>query len=797
MRTVYPKGEIEVQIGFDFVRSYLERTCISIGGKDWVANLQPFDDRKQYFVRLDELNQYILLNNRLSKPIQIIQWVPLPKDLKNSEMQGYALDLDSIVIVRDFLAMSIPIFKTINKHIEERNALRKYSLEIEELVSLLKVIDDIIGPNGGVKPDASPALSTLISKQEKLEKSLISVLNKVYKSLQKEKLTQDLSPTVKNGRYVIPVPSAIRNSIKGVIQGESGSKNISYIEPLEVIESNNDLSNVGIEINYEIDRLLGTITAQISKIHKSITYAETKVHYLDFLNAIYKYSKEFNAVIPIISNRNVVKLNNARHPKLASHLKDTGAKLVPLDFEFSKQKRIMIISGPNAGGKSVALKTFSLAQYSAQCAIPICTDEDNETMLFDNILTDIGDNQSIDSDLSTYSAHLSAMKAFLEVKSGMTFIAIDEIGAGTDPQLGGPMAEAMINHFEQTGYYGIITTHFSNLKAMEHMDNHLFNASMLYDTDKLEPMFKLMIGNPGSSFVFELAKRIGIPQTVVKQAKELAGSDTQQLEQYLAEIDSKQSALQKTREEIGKKEIKLDQLLADYERLKGNLVQSKNDILNNAKEEAREILKGANRQIEQTVKTIKEKKATSKIVAIERAKIEKKKDQVSDEKSGTALTLNSKLIPEKKKDWKVGDFASIDNETQAVEITQIRNNKAEVVYNSVRTLITLNRLYPIVIEHQPRPNRNIAEVLMRKMSTFKHKLDLRGIREEEAMNILRNYLDEAYSLGINEVNIIHGRGKGALKNGTKELLKSLPYIKEWKHDHADRGGEGATWVYLK
>ena len=474
MKIVYPKQEIESQIGFDFVRNYLFEKCVSTGGKAWVKQLMPFHDRKAYFTRLDEVKSFLNLYQISDKPLRINEWVSLPKDLKKSEIEGFTFKLESIVIVRDFLALAIGVFKTLNWYETKIRPLQKYSSTTEDFSQLLKIIDAIVGPNGGVRPNASPALSKLLSKQERLEQSLVTVLNKVYKRLQKEQLAHDLAPTVKNGRYVIPVPSAIRNKVDGVIQGESGTKNISYVEPLEVIQSNNELSNVAIEIGYEIDRLLAAITFSISGHHKSISYAETKLHYLDFLNAIQKYSSDFKAVIPVISQRNLIKLTNCRHPKLANHLKEIGGKLMPLDFEFSKRNRIMIISGPNAGGKSVALKTFSLLQYAAQCALPICADEDNETLLFDNMLTDIGDNQSMDSDLSTYSAHLSAMKAFLEVGSGNTFIAIDEIGAGTDPQLGGPMAEAMINQFEEKGFYGIITTHFSNLKAMAQENNYLF-----------------------------------------------------------------------------------------------------------------------------------------------------------------------------------------------------------------------------------------------------------------------------------------------------------------------------------
>jgi len=605
MKTVYPKGKIESQIGFDFIKSFLHDQCVSKFAKHEVNETKPIESSRAFKKRLAEVVDFLKFKELLAKSLNLHSWNPLTERLSQCKIEGFYLDLEEILDISDFLSQAIQVFKQVNAQVEICTALEPYAHEIHHLSEIQSLIERVITHKGTVRENASPKLQRLNQQKRDFENQLLTTLNKVYARLKKDKLSVELEPTVRNGRYVIPVPSAYRKQIKGVIQGESGSKNISYVEPIEVLEANNSLNQVMFEMDEEVKRLLISISNKIGAHVTELFYAETKLGFIDYLNAIAVYADRFKGVIPIIdSSQRKIQLKQCRHPKLESALKSN--EIVPLDFEFSEQDRIMIISGPNAGGKSVSLKTFSLAQYSLQCALPVCADEGSTMILFDHLLTDIGDNQSLESDLSTYSAHLTAMRSFLEPKKGKVFIAIDEIGAGTDPQLGGPMAEAMIQQFNASQYFGIVTTHFSNLKSLSASLDKVFNASMLYDTDALKPLFKLVIGNPGSSFVFELSKRIGIPSGIVKQAKSLAGDNKQQLETYLSEIDSKQSALHKAKQEIESKNKKLQSLVNEYEALKKGLVKSKKEILDKAKMEANELLKTANKQIERTIKNIKE-----------------------------------------------------------------------------------------------------------------------------------------------------------------------------------------------
>lgn len=793
MKFIYPEHEVEKQIGFDFLRNLIEDKCRNPKAKAWVQRLNPFASYKQYLKRLRETQEFLKITLASRKPIIFRNFEPVPLAIENAGIEGFYLSLEEIVAIRDFLDFGVGVFKRLSSTEVEIIDLQQFIGETHNLSNLFAAIDAVLEKDGNVKRNANSALKKLHTRKDQLEKSLLATLDHEYKKLRKNKLTVNLEPTVKNGRYVIPIQSSERNSIEGVVQGESGSKSISYVEPLAVIQSNNELNFIAAEIHLEIRKLLILISGKIATHSIEIKYAEEKLGYLEFLNAISEYGIQFNAEMLELSKENEIELFQCRHPKLESTI--GREEIIPLDFKLTEKKRLMIISGPNAGGKSVALKTLSFCQYALQCALPICADVKSKSIWFDNFLTDVGDNQSMDSDLSTYSAHLTAMKSFLEVQKGSTFIAIDEIGAGTDPQYGGPMAESMINKFNEQGFFGVITTHFSNLKAMASSSNYLINASMLFDTDKLIPLFKLSIGNPGSSFVFELANRIGISKKVLQNAKKLAGVDAQKFEQFLSEMDSKKSALHKTEQDVILKEKRLDELLKEYESLKVELVKSKSTILSNAKEEATAILNEANQQIEQTVKEIKEKSASKKSIQKSKEKLKEKKKELAQKDHTTALII--KKAPIKKIKWNIGDLASIDGETATVEIVKIMNNKAEVAINNVKSIVPLKRLVPVNQNSNTSRMNSVKHDLMKKMEHFNPKLDLRGKREHEAVFELRNYLDDAYSLGISQLQIIHGRGDGALKKATRQLLKSLHYIKDWNYEHADRGGDGATIVNFK
>ena len=525
-----------------------------------------------------------------------------------------------------------------------------------------------------------------------------------------------------------------------------------------------------------------------------LLHAQKKMVKLDMLNGVYTFSKEFNANVPVFNTEGKIDLKNCLHPQLVEHLKQSGDKMNPLTFQFTKEKRMMIISGPNAGGKSVALKTVSLAIYMAHCGLPVCSEEKANITFMSSLLTDVGDNQSMDDDLSTYSAHLKSMNVFLRSKAKNAFVAIDEIGAGTDPLLGGPMAEAMIEEFNAKGYYGVITTHFSNLKSLEL--EYVFNASMLYDMKALEPLYILSRGSPGSSFVFELARRMKLPNRLIQKAKSLSNTEQSNLEELLTTLDSEKVIWQKKSNELKQKEAKLQNMLQEYEQLKSNLVKEKKAILNSAKQEAQWILKDANKAIENTVRSIKEGQAKKELVQQERKKIEKKKENLEKVETKTAIKPKKVKVPEKIV-WKVGDWASIDNETQAIEILKIKNNKAEVVHKNIRTTVPLKRLFPAKKASGSNNNHNIYEHLMGQMSDFNSKLDIRGKRLEEGKDLIQKFMDGAFTLGIKEVSIVHGKGDGALRKATREYLKTLSFVESWKYEHADRGGQGVSHIVLK
>jgi len=796
MKRRYPSTEIEQQIGFDFIRSWLVSAAVSDGGKNRCQSLLPHKHFADFLKMQTEVSARLNLEVQQPSAIRLNKWIPIPQNITKTKIEGYYLSIEEVNDLRSFLDLAVHIFNQINKLDRMFEPLFKYSSSTDNLAVMLKQIQHLIDKKGMINPRASVTLHKLLSQKETLENDLQKTLRQAFKEIRKQDASIDLEPGVRNGRYVIPVNTSMRNSIDGVVQGESAGGKISYIEPLAVIQTNNLLADVTFNINREIEQLLKALSASISPFVNEILFAEKKLVQLDFLQAIVKFSNHFRAVMPNLTAKNEhIAVMDARHPQLEAHLTEVRKKVMPLSFKFDTSNRIMLISGPNAGGKSVALKTFCVAQYAAQCALPICALEGATTTWFDNFMTDVGDNQSMDSDLSTYSAHLVAMKNFLTVENGKTFIAVDEIGAGTDPLLGSPMAEAMLNYFDEHNYYGIVTTHFSNLKSMAEKGNGIFNASMLIDTQKMEPLFQLVIGKPGSSFVFELAQRTGIPNKIIKLAQSKTSKDHAKIDFLLADLDTKQAELFKAKQNADKKELELNKMIADYETLKSNIVNAKQQILKQAKEEASIILNNANKQIEQTVKEIKEKKASKTVVRHEKEKIAKTKEKITEDNADSALKINTPIL--EKHSWKVGEYASIDNQTSPVEIVAIKNKKAEVIFQNTRTFIALDRLHKTTGNQQHSSNKSIRQIISSKLESFSPRLDLRGKREEEALQILSNYFDDAFALGTNEVKIIHGKGEGALKKVTAQYLKTLSFVKEWNYEHAERGGEGATLVRLR
>jgi len=796
MKIRYPSSEIEQQIGFGFVRNWLVNAAVSDGGKKLCQNLLPHKNYSDFVKMQAEVSARLSLEAHQPGALRLNKWIAIPQNITKTKIEGYYLSIDEVNDLRSFLDLAVHVFSQINKLDTAFEPLFPYSSATDNLSNILKQIHQLIDKKGLINPKASPTLYKLLNQKDSLENELQKTLRQAFKEIRKQDSSIDLEPGVRNGRYVIPVNTSMRNTIEGVVQGESAGGKISYIEPLAVIQTNNLLADITFDINREIEQLLKALSANIAPFVNEILFAEKKLVYLDFLQSIVKFSLHFKAIMPLLTAKNEqVKVLDARHPQLQEHLTELKRKVIPLSFTFDNANRIMLISGPNAGGKSVALKTFCVAQFAAQCALPICALEGASTIWFDNFMTDVGDNQSMDSDLSTYSAHLVAMKNFLTPKNGKTFIAVDEIGAGTDPLLGSPMAEAMLNNFDENNYYGIVTTHFSNLKSMADKGNGIFNASMLIDTQKMEPLFQLVIGKPGSSFVFELAQRTGIPNKIIKLAQSKTSKDHAKIDFLLADLDTKQAELFKAKQNADKKLLELNKMIADYETLKSNLVNAKQQILKQAKEEASVILSSANKQIERTVKEIKEKKAAKITVQNEKQKIAKTQEKIKTEDADSALKVTAPVL--EKHPWKVGDFASIDNQTSPVEIVAIKNKKAEVIFQNTRTFIALDRLYFTKGTQQPNSSKSIRQIISSKLESFSPRLDLRGKREEEALQILTHYFDDAFALGTSEVKIIHGKGDGALKRATSQFLKTLSFVKEWSYEHAERGGEGATLVRLR
>jgi DNA mismatch repair protein MutS2 len=786
---IYPNNAGE-KLGFFDIKELIKTYCLSTMGQQMV-------DKIQVMTSYEYINKFLrqtyefknILQNDTSLPIQ--NFFDLKSMVEKARIEGTYLTEDEFFKVSLSLGT---VFSVIQYFTDREGQYPNLEALFEHLPiekSIIRKIELIIDPKGKIKNNASSELLSISSGISKAEQEARKKIDQLFKSAQNNGWTADGNLTIRDGRLCIPVLSENKRKIKGFIHDESASGQTVYLEPDEVFHLNNIIRDLEFERRREIIKLLIQLTDELRPYVPLLLSYHGLLTKLDFVRAKALFAINIEAEMPVLIKEAEIELINARHPLLFLNFKKEKQTVVPLNIKIDDEERVIVVSGPNAGGKSVCMKTVGLLQIMVQSGLLIPADEHSKVGIFKQIFADIGDDQSIESDLSTYSAHLSKMKYFIDFSNSKTLILIDEFGTGTDPQFGGPIAEAVLENLNKKNVRGVVTTHYSNLKTFANSTPGLENASMLFNNEKMQPLYILSLGKPGSSYAFEIAQKIGLSTEVLESAKRKIGTYQKKVDTLLVDLERDKKELIDARISVEKKEQKVKNLLLENEQLKTYLEENKKLILKDAKIEAQSIIKNANKLIENTISEIKESKADKVQTQNLRQNLEQelKKHEIQENK--TPKIQHAQEL--KKGDWV--KFLDSENIGQVMEIAR---DNVILALGDLRSVVKINRVEKVSNKSVPKEVRKSHSTdLTESFSTFNTELDLRGMRGDEALYEIEKYLDRAVMLGLSGLKIIHGKGDGILRKLIREYLRKYPQVSHIEDEHADRGGDGITFVYLK
>jgi DNA mismatch repair protein MutS2 len=792
---LYPNSCFE-DLEFDKILDSLSSLCMSPASKERVYN-QPIETDLE------------LINRNLQ----------LVKEYKEALEDGEICSIGQFVDIRSFLATIKPAnsvlpLEDIN---EIRVVLKSYSgfrqyFEIEERQSLypllfqficatedsqflLNTIEEYLNDEGNIKDDATPELVNIRRDQQKTLKKINQSFDSILRQYKGKNVLIDSAESFKNGRRVLSVRSEHKRQIRGIIHDESSTGQTAYIEPEEIILLNNDLFDLESYEKKEIHRILLLICDQMREYIELITQVSKTIIELDFIRVKASYSIQLDCKLPHIDNGGKIHWIQAYHPILKTKNDALKKETVPSDFTLEGPNKIMVISGPNAGGKSIALKTVGLLQLMIQYGMLVPCEEKSKAGIFKNLMVDIGDQQSIENDLSTYSSRLKKMTAMMDQANSETLILLDEFGSGTDPSTGGALAEAILKHFLYLKCWGVLTTHYSNLKVFAYKNRGLVNARMNFDTKTISPTYKLTIGKPGSSFAFEIAEKMKVPSVVLKNAKRRLGENQVKVEDLLVSIQSEKQELEDKLGDLESKQERLDKLIKTYERLSGELEYKRKKLRLVTKEQRAEQEAEFNRQLEKTIRELQESKNIEKAKSLASQKREDRSDLTKELKD-----LQDDIIAYEdpgEQNIVVGNFVRMKNGNVSGMVEGIKNDKATVSFGSLAMDIPLRDLRLVGAPLEIQSNKSIQTDIYNRAANFKPKLDIRGLKMEEAMSIIEAYLDEAVVAGIHRLEIIHGKGTGVLRKIVKQKAKEYPQIQEVYHPKPEEGGEGISILQLQ
>jgi DNA mismatch repair protein MutS2 len=800
---LYPKN-IENKIGFDQIRGLLKEECLSVLGQFYVDRLRFSDDFSLLQKLLLQTREFMAVLQS-GEPFPSSNYLPIDTQLEKARLEGAFLSVEELNDLRLSLQTIFACLEFFANQEEEYPQLWQLSSVVELDKSLLKQIGRVLDDRGRLRDDASPALQqirrSLISEQSRARKVLDTILRQAVSAGFSE---EGVSLTIRGGRLVIPVLAEYKRRIKGFIQDESATGQTVFMEPAEVLEINNHIRELEYEEKREITRILLAVTNQVRPHVQALRKASNFLGLVDFIRAKARFALKINAVYPEFVRHQVLEWRKAVHPLLYLSHSQQQKPVVPLNISLHGDQRILVISGPNAGGKSVTLKTVALLQYMIQTGLLVPVSEDSTVGLFKNLFIDIGDEQSLENDLSTYSSHLTNMKFFTQMVDKRTLFLIDEFGTGTEPQFGGAIAEAIMEELSSQRAYGVINTHYGNLKQLADRTPGIVNGAMRFDAARLEPLYELEIGKPGSSFALEIARKIGLPTPVLNKAKDKVGVEQVQLEKLLGQLEREKREYSEKNKEISRKEKEVREAAQEYQDLREFIENKKNQLIKEAKQEAGRLLADANQRIEATIRQIRESKAEKESTKKARKELDELKEQVKlrpEEARAQEARPQIKVVAGEVSE---GDLIRIKGQSTVGEVMAIKGKDAEIRIGALKSKVKLNRLEKIsrkeyrqetAAESRPASMRGID--MNQRLADFSAKLDIRGSRGEEALGKIDSLMDNAAMFGVPELRIVHGKGDGILRQLIRNHLKSYPMVAHMKDEHADRGGAGVTIVELR
>ena len=844
---IYPSN-FEQKIGFNDIRVMLKEYCLSALGREKVDRITFSTDVETINEWLEQVREFRRLQEEADDfPLQY--FFDVRQSVARIRLDGTYLETNELFDLRRSLETIHLIVRHLNRTDEPTDsepvrypypALHRLTQDVLTFPQLIQRIDQLIDKFGNIRDSASVDLARIRSDLAKTEGSVSRTLYSILRLAQSEGLVEkDVNPTLRDGRLVIPVAPGLKRRIKGIVHDESATGRTVYIEPAEVVEANNRIRELEAEEKREIIRILKEFSVVLRPQIDDILYSYDFLAVIDLVRAKALLAARLTAFEPVINAFPHIDWIQAVHPLLQSSLQKQEKSVVPLDIMLTREHRILIISGPNAGGKSVCLKTVGLLQYMLQCGLSIPIGERSTVGIFQNIMIDIGDEQSIENDLSTYSSHLMNMKQMIRQADDCTLLLIDEFGSGTEPQIGGAIAESVLRQYSKKGVYGVITTHYQNLKHFAEDHNGVVNGAMLYDRQEMRALFQLQIGQPGSSFAIEIARKTGLPEEVICDASEMVGTAYIQSEKYLQDIIRDKRYWENKRRTVHQREKEMEKTIAKYENAISEIEQNRKEILRKAREEAEELLRESNRKIEQTIREIRESQAEKeetkrireelnafkeevkefdtkdndekiarKMVQIQQRKErhEKRKREKAEERRRDADAVKVAVQDKRSASsagFQMGDAVRIKGLSSVGKVKSVDGKIATVIFGDMRTKMRTDRLEYVKTVEQAKTESSLQsysvswstrETIDNRKLNFKQDLDIRGMRGDEALNAVTYFIDDAILVGMPRVRILHGKGNGILRQLIRQYLSTVPNVADYHDEHVQFGGAGITVV---
>lgn len=834
---IYPEN-FEHKLGFDKIRELVAAQCLSSLGREQVEAIRFSADATVVAEELEQTGEFVrILQGERAFPANY--FIDVRPTLSRIRPEGTFADELELFDLKRSLQTIVDItrfFRPVDKSDDaqpEYPVLAAMAGRVPVFPQLVRDIDAILDRYGRTKDSASAELARIRRDMSAVSGSISRNLQSILRSAQAEGwVDRDTAPTLRDGRLVIPVAPAFKRRIRGIVHDESATGKTVYIEPEAVVEANNRIRELEAEERREIVRILTAFTDVIRPLVPDIIQSYEFLAVIDFIRAKARFAESIGAIVTRPKDEPLIDWQEAVHPLLLLAHRKAGKTVVPLDLTLDRDRRLLIISGPNAGGKSVCLKTVGLLQYMLQCGIPIPLHEHSRTGIFERIFIDIGDEQSIENDLSTYSSHLTNMKYFVRHGNERTLLLIDEFGSGTEPLIGGALAEALLERFNRHGAFGVITTHYQNLKQYAEDHEGVVNGAMLYDRNLMQPLFRLSVGHPGSSFAIEIARKIGLPDDVIAEAAEKVGSDYVDMDKYLQDIVRDKRYWENKRQNIRRREKQLEELVARYEHDLEAVNNQRKAIIGEAKEAAQRIVGEANARIENTIREIREAQAEKERTRAARRELdafketvsqtnedderiarkmeqvrqrqERRKERKSKKQSPTANDPSA-AQPKAEHPLATGDAVRMKGQTAVGSILEIQGKQAVVAFGTIKSTVATERLERVdqaALKHAATRSATFlsahtADAMHEKRLQFRQEIDLRGMRGDEALQAVAYFIDDAIQVGADRVRILHGTGNGILRQLIRQYLPTVPGVAHFADEDVRLGGAGITVVDLE